>query len=80
MASAGRYSNASVPMHAEPARGAPEAGMPSRFRDLSLEERVAMVREDPALLSAVVGALDDDNDNVRYNAAAAVIRLSKIKR
>jgi HEAT repeat protein len=36
-------------------------------------------REDPALLPAVISALDDENDNVKYNAAAAVIRLSKIQ-
>jgi HEAT repeat protein len=36
-------------------------------------------REDPALLPAVVSAVDDENDNVKYNAAAAVIRLSRIQ-
>jgi HEAT repeat protein len=35
-------------------------------------------RQDPALLPAVEGALDDENEIVRYDAAAAVIRLSKI--
>ena len=33
-------------------------------------------RDDPALLSAVTPLLDDDNDTVKYVAAAAVIRLS----
>jgi HEAT repeat protein len=37
-------------------------------------------RGDPALLPAVVTAMDDENDNVRYDAAAAVIRLSKLQR
>jgi HEAT repeat protein len=34
-------------------------------------------RNDPALLDAVITLLDDDNENVRANAAAAVIKLSK---
>jgi HEAT repeat protein len=33
-------------------------------------------RDDPGLLSAVLPCLDDQDDNVRYNAAAAVVRLS----
>jgi HEAT repeat protein len=37
-------------------------------------------RGDPALLPAVIMAMDDENDNVRYVAAAAVIRLSKLQR
>jgi HEAT repeat protein len=36
-------------------------------------------RNDPTLSAAAVAALDDENDTVRYNAAAAVIRLSKAK-
>lgn len=35
-------------------------------------------RGDPALLPAVIGALDDENDIVKYDSAAAVIRLSKL--
>ena len=43
--------------------------------------RVAVVdaiagRDDPALLSAVIPLVDDDNDSVKYDAAAAVVRLS----
>ena len=34
-------------------------------------------RDDPALLPAVVGLLSDENDSVRFNASAAVIRLTK---
>lgn len=34
-------------------------------------------RNDPALLPAVIPLLDDDNDIVRFNAAAAVIHLAK---
>jgi HEAT repeat protein len=33
-------------------------------------------RGDKALLKALVGLLDDETDSVRYDAAAAVIRLS----
>jgi HEAT repeat protein len=33
-------------------------------------------RDDPALLSAITPALDDKNDIVRYDASAAVLRLS----
>jgi HEAT repeat protein len=35
-------------------------------------------RGDPALLPAAVAAMDDDNDNARYNADAAVIQLSQL--
>lgn len=37
-------------------------------------------RGDPSLLKAVVPLLDDDNDAVKFSAAAAVIRLSTSKR
>jgi HEAT repeat protein len=37
-------------------------------------------RGDPSLLKAVVPLLDDDNDAVKFSAAAAVIRLSAAKR
>jgi len=34
-------------------------------------------RGDPALVKALVPLLDDKNDVVQYNSAAAVIQLSK---
>ena len=34
-------------------------------------------RGDPKLLSAILPRLDDENETVRYTAAAAVLRLSK---
>jgi HEAT repeat protein len=37
-------------------------------------------RGDPSLLKAVVPLLDDDNDAVKFSAAAAVIRLSAARR
>jgi len=37
-------------------------------------------RGDPSLLKSVVPLLDDDNDTVKFSAAAAVIRLSAAKR
>jgi HEAT repeat protein len=33
-------------------------------------------RGDPELLSAIVPLLDDEQDTVRFNAAAAVVKLS----
>lgn len=36
-------------------------------------------RNDPSMLKAVIPLLDDDNDVVRFNAAAAVIHLSSRK-
>jgi HEAT repeat protein len=35
-------------------------------------------RGDPSLLPAVLAVLDDENDTVRFNSAAAVIRLSNV--
>jgi HEAT repeat protein len=37
-------------------------------------------RGDPALMKSIVGLLDDENDVVKFNAAAAVIRLSAVKK
>ncbi len=37
-------------------------------------------RGDPALLKAIVPLLDDENDAVKFSAAAAVVRLSVVKR
>lgn len=49
--------------------------------DKSWLVRVAVVnaiadRDDPALLGAIIPLLNDDNDAVKYDAAAAVVRLS----
>ena len=37
-------------------------------------------RGDPSLLQAVVPLLDDENDEVRFSAAAAIVRLSSAKK
>jgi HEAT repeat protein len=37
-------------------------------------------RGDPSLLSAVVPLLDDENDSVKFSAAAAVVRLSTARK
>jgi HEAT repeat protein len=37
-------------------------------------------RGDPSLLKAVVPLLDDENDAVKFSAAAAVVRLSDVKK
>lgn len=37
-------------------------------------------RQDPAMLNSIAPLLDDDNDTVRYDAAAAVLRLSALSR
>ncbi len=47
----------------------------TRVRE-AVVEAIAM-RDDPALLKTIIVLLDDDNENVRYDAAAAVIRLSR---
>jgi hypothetical protein len=36
-------------------------------------------RNDPALMTAIEPLLDDENPTVRFNAAAAIIRLSGVK-
>ena len=35
-------------------------------------------RRDPSLLDPVIALMDDENDNVRYDAAATVIELSRL--
>jgi HEAT repeat protein len=50
--------------------------------DKKWQVRVAVVnaiaqRDDPALLDPVVALLEDDNESVRYNAAATVVELSR---
>ncbi len=37
-------------------------------------------RGDPSLLKAIIPLLDDENDAVKYSAAAAVIRLSAVRK
>jgi HEAT repeat protein len=37
-------------------------------------------RADPTLLAGILGAVGDENDHVRYTAAAAVIRLTDVRR
>lgn len=76
------------PMRAAAARRlawdpAPSSGtaLATSSADKSWLVRVAVVdaiaeRDDPALLKAIIPLLDDDNDAVRYDAAAAVVRLS----
>jgi HEAT repeat protein len=59
-----------------------DALIESRF-DKKWQVRVAVVnaiatRRDPSLLDPVIALMSDENDNVRYDAAATVIELSRL--
>jgi HEAT repeat protein len=59
-----------------------EQALADYLADKKIKVREAVIeaivkRGDPALLKTVIELLDDDNENVRFDAAGAVIALSQ---